>query len=770
MQSYGIIWRVWPDDHAAFRANWTRCDRPLSSLFMPGTTVSCIATRIPSTHLTLGTLYTHRFSHSPNLTPLKRMKAGESAALLLEYLKQADKENLKRLGKALGGHPLSMELAARRIKKEAGRDDLKTTLARCILDYEHGIPLGVPFADLKLEHGDEKDDNLTKSLYHSYETLGDDAKRRFRALGILAYDEAFDVPLLTALWRSENHEKTSEYCDELRLLSLLESVPNRAGWYRQHPLLRSYARALLDDLEIQRTLSDYAEHITRIVENTPHFNVLEWFILDPYVPHIQQIGTLLPLLSSANDNQIRIGNFIRSISKFIIHPTFLTPTAPSFYSDRREWLELGIKSCQLLGDLKTEAYLWDSVAQCFKDHEKANECLDNAILIYQKLGDKLGEAFAWQHKFGKTMQEKREYLQKALDMFLQYGGDSQTIALTRMSLASLQGQGQTTLIVPPNTDGKTEAEKYEIYGNFFFTLNDLRQAIDFYQKSAKKYAEENNIYKQFVLLHKQAVAWLYGKNDGQYHHWFNEAILLIAKLKDDEKAQSLDEISQGLQIQLPKIRALNDKIREGLYLYGIGMTFREFGQETKALEYLRQCEEIFEGNIAHQGRYENIVNNMLYLFLSSGKWVEGIEFFEGKIAKSPANPQILAQSNYYISIFYERQKKLREAINFTVAALKHTAVADRSYLLSRYKQLIVHLMAQNTVEIKLASAPWYDEIQNWHALFTQYGPDWVNEAAFIGALLGILDDKPITIADENPYSGLMKQVLQVIDQYNSDSP
>jgi hypothetical protein len=201
-------------------------------------------------------------AHAESLTT---MSADEAVEMLALFLPEADAGLRRRLGEALGGHALAMELAARRIKKEGCRpgEDDTAKLARCIHDYETGVPAGSPFEGLKLEQGEKKDDNLTASLSYSYEDLDADGQQQFRALGVLAYDVPFDAALLAALWELPV-EAVYDQADRLRLLSLLDVD---ASGYRQHPLLRAYARALLErENEADAAFDRYADHIIELAE------------------------------------------------------------------------------------------------------------------------------------------------------------------------------------------------------------------------------------------------------------------------------------------------------------------------------------------------------------------------------------------------------------------------------------------------------------------------------------------------------------------------
>ncbi|MBC6937370.1 MAG: hypothetical protein DWB42_16240 [Chloroflexi bacterium] len=99
----------------------------------------------------------------------------------------------------MGGHTLAIELAARQLKN--GYADDAADLLRLLTKRDN------PFAHLKLSE-DDKNENLEKSLWLSYDNLGkdlsdeqrDNLKRRFRALGVLALEGSFDRAALAALW------------------------------------------------------------------------------------------------------------------------------------------------------------------------------------------------------------------------------------------------------------------------------------------------------------------------------------------------------------------------------------------------------------------------------------------------------------------------------------------------------------------------------------------------------------------------------------------
>jgi hypothetical protein len=185
---------------------------------------------------------------SAHVMQLDKLEPDRGVKLLLEYLPEADPQALWELAEVLGGHPLAMTLAARRVLMT---DKLlqPQKLLRYIEQYRQGLPAGTTFGELDLELGEDREDNLTKALYYSYAELNLDEQEFFQSLGVLPYNTPFDKALLIKLWEL-TPKQLEKPCERLRLLSLLDldevSMRTYGGvWYSQHPLVQSYARALL---------------------------------------------------------------------------------------------------------------------------------------------------------------------------------------------------------------------------------------------------------------------------------------------------------------------------------------------------------------------------------------------------------------------------------------------------------------------------------------------------------------------------------------------
>jgi len=414
------------------------------------------------------TTRSENIAHNLEAAPesLTYMTPDEAVGMLALYLPEADPHALRRLGVALGGHALAMELAARRVQKEKrpGESDFQK-LERCIRDYETGIPAGSPFDGLKLEQGENKDDNLTRSLAHSYEDLDtDDDRRRFRALGVLAYDAPFDAALLAALWELPL-DAVYDAADRLRLLSLLEMD---GDGYRQHPLLRAYARALLDaENEANAAFDLYADHVITIAGQFGPLPLEEWHALTPDLPHIHAVGDALAerwqASPAAPDEALtaRAAAFAYNITRYVSNRPQMIDTPRGRERLGLRWLELGLAISRQTGDQKREALFcnelgsaWDALGE----KRKALEFYEQALSLSRAVGDRGGEAatlnnigLAW-----SALGEKR----KALDFF------EQALPLSR-AVGDLRG----------------EATALNNIGGAWSALSEKRKALEFYEQA-----------------------------------------------------------------------------------------------------------------------------------------------------------------------------------------------------------------------------------------------------------------------------------------------
>ena len=335
-------------------------------------------------------------------TRLDRMTPDDAAKMLADYLHGADTANLRALGAVLDGHALALELASRRVEIAAGRPGatLNTALTALTAQYRTGIADGTPFKDLHLAPGEQREDNLTLALSYSYDDLQPDDRTRFRALGVLAFDAPFDAALLAALW-DVDAANVDDHADKLRLLSLIETDGDA---YRQHPLLRSYARALLTDHgELDAAFNRYADHVIEQAEQFDTLQLEQWHTLDPLLPHVEAVGDELTARwealtpSAPPDGGViqRCGDFAWNVTRYVNYRRQMIETANGRTLRGLNWLETGLAVYRAQGDQSREATtltnigsVWDALGE----KRKALAFYEQALPLRRAVGDRGGEA------------------------------------------------------------------------------------------------------------------------------------------------------------------------------------------------------------------------------------------------------------------------------------------------------------------------------------------------------------------------------------------
>ena len=148
-----------------------------------------------------------------------------------------DKTRHREIVRELGGYTLAVAIAAARLNPNSVRH---VSAERLLARYRSPGDGRAALSELAL--GEERENNLEKSLWESYDELSATGQRRFRALGVFAPEGTFGVAAAAAVW-GESESDAEDGLSELAGASLLSRAG--AGRFAQHNLLRAYALALL---------------------------------------------------------------------------------------------------------------------------------------------------------------------------------------------------------------------------------------------------------------------------------------------------------------------------------------------------------------------------------------------------------------------------------------------------------------------------------------------------------------------------------------------
>jgi tetratricopeptide (TPR) repeat protein len=739
------------------------------------------------------------------LKSLDRLPEAEAAQLLRSYLPETDEQNLRRLGKALGGHPLAMELAARRILKEQGRDDLSTTLARCVAEYEQHIPEGTPFATLKLEQGEEEDDNLTRSLYHSYEVLSVADQGRFRALGVVAYDELFDVPLLQALWQSATPE---DNCDTLRLLSLMESAAGQPGMYRQHPILRSYARTLLNTAhEAEAAFARYSDHIIQVSEQFETLPPEQWdSTLASQYPHVLYVGDELvrQTQTGTTGDLGRAQAFAYNIVNYLFRRLEV---------HRISWLEMGLQTLRTLPTVDAEdakrgqsrearflnelGLAWSAIGE----KRKALEMYEQALALRQVLGDRYGEATSLNNIAGVwgDLGEKR----KALEMYEQAlallqalknrGGEA--MALNNVGMAwlalgekrkALEYFEQALPLLRSVGDRSSEAATLNNIGGVWNDLGERDKALKYFEqalplsrtvgnrnveattlawlgsqysqqgnlpKALQTFQDVNKIFEAIGAVSEHSLSLLHIAKIYQRMGRIDEAIQAVQAGKEILVRYNLPQSTSGMTIA--RYDALLVELQGGNAQSTLPQeTSQSLASNTTAVKTFA-VDKLTEWQ-------ERLITLRTDWMGKDNDWAKEVAFLDALLAiLSDEAPTLPADNSY------------ADAVQQVVADIQkyreQGGESERSAVPSTLPQEYIQTLAQNTTAVKTDAtdqlAEWQDKLTNAKMKWLEAGDGMAKEVAFVDALLAILSDEAPTLPADNPYAEIVQQVVADIQKY-----
>ena len=509
----------------------------------------------------------------------------EAVALLLEYLddKGLPQTGLEELAKVLKGHALALTLAAKRLNKEGG-----AALPRHLKQYAEGLPTGSAVSRLKVSGKlTGREDSLELALAYSYEGLNPVQQTRFRALGVLAYDQPFDLRLLAGLWAipaedaEEADETAREWAGELAELSLVEGATETElgdGWYRQHPILHAYALALLkaDPTEYAADRDRYHDRSIviaykfRELQDKPE----EWKPLDPYLPHIHGTGDELAARyqSQPTDESTarRALDFASNIYPYLHYRQEV---------HKLEWLAMGLVAAQSLQDRQRQGLFLNELGLYYDNRgegAKALEYYEPKLVISRELGDRGGEATTLSN-MGSVYDDlgdkpkALQYYEQALPLRRQVG------------------------------DRSGEAATLNNMGLVYSALGDKPKALDFFGQALP-----------FLRL--------VGDRGGEATTLSNMG-LVYSDLGDKSKAL------QYYEQALPLLRQVGDRGGEATTLNNMGGVYFDLGEGFKALQYYEQALPLVR-QVGDRSGEANTLNNMGVTLWEMGKREDGLQLVE----------------------------------------------------------------------------------------------------------------------------------------------
>jgi len=759
------------------------------------------------------------------LLPMTPTDARQLLRKLLSAYPNIPDATLDELAEVVQYHPLALELAAGQVGlKERPVQEI----AGLIAGYRGGIPAGSPFRDIKLELGDEREDNLAVVLSFSYDHMTNTEQTSFRSLGALAYGALFSAALCEAIWEMEPQFTL----DALRHRAML-AIADKPGTYQQHALLRSYAKALLrQGGENETTLNRYADHVTAVAEQFDTLPPEDWnaALGDDY-PHILYVGDALADTYAARpDLTARAQTFAYNTINYVFRRREIRRTA---------WLDMGLATARTLQTSTADAQTYQQHASLFLnglgllwsdlgEQRKALDYYEQALPLRRAGGDRGGEA-ATLSNIGAAWADLGEK-HKALDYFVQAlplkwavgdrGGEAATlhnIGTVWHDLGephkAIDYYEQALPLRRVAGDRGGEATTLNNIGTVWSDLGETRKALDYYEQGLSLRKVVGDKFGEAVTLNNIGTVWSDLGEKGKALDYYEQALPLLRAVGDrrgeattlnnigaawsalGEPRKALDYYEQAL----PLYRAVGDRGGEAATLNNIGAAWIDLGEPRKALDYYEQALPLRRA-VGDRGGEAATLNNMGLIYFQAGDLARTIAIQQQIIPIVQAIGAVADEAAYLFNIafVYEKMGQLDDAIQSAEAGkailVRHNLPQDAagyrladydahlarlrgaaapSPSVSRLPQYAINQLAGNTVAVKTdlpdMLADWRVGLEGIRTDFASQGADCANETAFADTLLDVLCDQTAALPADNPYADVVRQVMAAIAAYHAGS-
>lgn len=690
-------------------------------------------------------------------------------------------DHLQRLVAFVKGHPLTLELAMAALN---GSEDA-THADRMLANYESGLNADRPFDALKF-YVEDAPPELNIVFESSYTALSDDAQGAFRQLGVLASEASWTRQLAGEIWDMDNPDRVTNLHQELRQSAFIQpdaklTETYNMTFYQQHPLLRSYARALLSDEAFYMKFSNYADYITDVLSGfvllprRPH----AW--LQPYISHIDYIGhQLTDMWNTTSQFEQR---FTQQLSRFteLVTPYIKSFPSTAYFEDKisikgLDWLKAGLDACRQNQDKKGELRVLQDLGLILSlsgNLEEAIRYYEEAIKGYETSEDDSSKS-AILHQMG-TVYSKRGELQKALEYLLDAlsyykNTDSAREIAILTNIATVLNKSHSfkeafkflhiaSQVAEQRKDIESQAHIKHEMGSLLYEKKNYVNALIHFQESLGIREQLEDLRGITSTLHQIGSCHLQMNNFDDALKCFQEALSLAKKTADrhgeatillqigsvyfvsKQANQALFYLNQAL----PIMQQVSNYTGEATVLTNLGMVYRELGQDENALECLYTALHILRSINDHPN--EALTRYFIADILAIHRvYNKALQHLRQAIAIYPRNPEI------------QRYHRLIFQIEF----MRDTQPVKRHINTRELQYFVLNAICFSYFG-KKEQVEWYQYMTQLKLVAENDGDG--NEAEFFSALLAIMNDKIPKLPEWNPYSSDLDEVIKAIS-YN----
>ncbi|WP_445632399.1 CHAT domain-containing protein [Nostoc sp. DSM 114161] len=311
---------------------------------------------------------------------------------------------------------------------------------------------------------------------------------------------------------------------------------------------------------------------------------------------------------------------------------------------------------QKIGDRSSEAFTVGHLGKIYSDlgqQQKALFYLNQALLLRREIGDKKGQTITL-NNIGNLYSDIGE-LQKALDFF-----------------------HQALLLKREMGDKVGEARTINNIGNVYLNLGEEQKALDYFQQSLTLRREVGDKLGQARTINNIGLIYLHLGQQQKALDYFNESLALNQQMGDklaestsfnniatiysdlQQQEKALDYFHKSLIIS----KNLGDKLSEARTLNNIGNLYLKIGEEQKALDYLQQSLPLFKSTENKLGLAANLINIGL-IYSDLGEQPKALDYYQQSLSlyQKVGNRGGEALTFYNMASAQRKQGNLNAALN-----------------------------------------------------------------------------------------------------------
>ncbi|MBC1238372.1 CHAT domain-containing tetratricopeptide repeat protein [Nostoc sp. 2RC] len=311
---------------------------------------------------------------------------------------------------------------------------------------------------------------------------------------------------------------------------------------------------------------------------------------------------------------------------------------------------------QKIGDRSSEAFTVAHLGKIYSDlgqQQKALFYLNQALLLRRQIGDKMGETITL-NNIGSVYSDIGE-LQKALDFF-----------------------HQALLIKREIKDKTGEARIINNIGNVYINSGEEQKALDYFQQSLIIRREVGDKIGEARTINNIGLIYLNLGQQQKAIDYFNQSLALNQEMGDKLAASTaLNNIAtvysdlqqeqkalEFLQKSLVITKNLGNKSGEARTLNNIGNIYSKIGEKQKALDYFNQSLPLFEFVENKLGLAANL-NNIGLIYSDLGEQPKALNYYQQAISlyQKVGNRGGEALAIYNMASAERKQGNLNSALN-----------------------------------------------------------------------------------------------------------